>query len=427
MEEERHCDKNKNKNKVFLFLFYVHLLLITILVIFLTIKGFLLSSSTTVCACHRFHPRHWYPPLLISSSFAALLAFLFLVAATHKLRVTFWVSPLLTCGSGFLFLYIGTSGSFVVAVFTLVFALIQSVYTCWVVPRMDYATRLLSVSLPSGSVLVTNMCSVAGAIVIGTVFSCFLVLGMGGARAIFTIQRWFYFLYMFLIILSLAWGMHVIRSVLHIAISRVGYMYFTQQRVELDLRQALNDAMKYSLGSACLGSALVLLLGIVQGSARAMVSVAGDTDEFMFSCASCYSGIARKVVAYGNRWGFVHVGVYGKGIVKASRDVWETFRKVGMESVIDSDLTSSFCFLCGVAGGSACSLVGGSWAVVVEKSYATEVSIYGFLIGYFIVRIAMSLTEAWVSAYYVAYADNPQSLDFDSTIRDRIKKLQQAS
>jgi hypothetical protein len=87
----------------------------------------------------------------------------------------------------------------------------------------------------------------------------------------------------------------------------------------------------------------------------------------------------------------VQVGVYNKGFVQASMDTWEMLRRVGLEPIIDRDLTGSFCFLCGMAGGAICTLVGGTWTFAVHKSYATEVSIYAFLIGYFMVRDQLSL------------------------------------
>jgi len=111
----------------------------------------------------------------------------------------------------------------------------------------------------------------------------------------------------------------------------------------------------------------------------------GDADEFMFSCTDCCFVVGSRLVRYGNRWGFVQVGVYNKGFVEASMDTWALFGRVGLEPLIDSDLTSSFCFLCAVAGGSAAALTGGAWAFVVHRDYATEVSIYAFLIGYYMV------------------------------------------
>ncbi|KAL0453367.1 UNVERIFIED_CONTAM: hypothetical protein Slati_1314800 [Sesamum latifolium] len=180
------------------------------------------------------------------------------------------------------------------------------------------------------------------------------------------------------------------------------------------------------MGSICIGSILVPVLAVIRGLARTVSLVSGDVDEFMCLCANCCAGVASRIVAYGNRWGFVHVGVYNKGIVQASMDTWEMFRRAGMEKLIDSDLTSSFCFLCGVAEGSVCGLVGGTSALFIHRSYATEVSLYAFLTGYFMNRVAMASVQASVTAYYVAYAENPQSQQFDSTIPTYIRGLQRS-
>lgn len=40
-------------------------------------------------------------------------------------------------------------------------------------------------------------------------------------------------------------------------------------------------------------------------------------------------------------------------------------------------------------------------------------------------RVALAWQQACVSAYYVAYAENPQSLQFDATIPVRIQELLQ--
>ncbi|XP_059669847.1 protein PNS1-like [Cornus florida] len=229
-------------------------------------------------------------------------------------------------------------------------------------------------------------------------------------------------MFILVILLSLAWTMQVIKNTLQVTISHVKYMHFSCG-ADLDTSMALHDTFKHSIGSICIGSVLVPVLGVIHGSAQATSLISGDADEFMFSCTNCYSGVASRLITYGNRWGFVHLGVYKKGFVQASIDTWETFKRAGLEPLIDSDLTSSFCFLCGVAGGAICTLVGGSWALVVYKGYATEVSIYAFLIGYFMCRVAMAWPQACVSAYYVAYAENPQSVQFDQTIPARIQVL----
>ncbi|KAA8518352.1 hypothetical protein F0562_015765 [Nyssa sinensis] len=403
--------------KLFRNLFYLHIFLITILIIFLTIRGLLSAAHN-----HHFHPRKWYPPLLASTACAGIVVFAW-QWITHcnpakAFKAAFWLGPLLTCGVGILLISIGSAGSLAAGAVAIVSALIQSLYSCWVNPRFDHAIKVLSVSIafPPAETIVLVILS----ILTGAFYSSFLVVGIGGATATRTSLD---VLFILVVLLSLAWTMHVIKYTLQVTISRVKYMHFACG-LDFDTRVAFLDAIKHSIGSIFIGSALVPVLSLIRGSARAMSLVSGDADEFMFSCANCYSGVSSRLVTYGNRWGFVHVGVYNKGFVQASSDTWEIFRSVGLEPLIESDLTSSFCFLSGVAGGAICTLVGGSWTLAVHKEYATEVSIYAFLIGYFMSRVAMAWPQACVSAYYVAYAENPQNLRFDSTIPDRIQELQ---
>ncbi|RVW90320.1 hypothetical protein CK203_036698 [Vitis vinifera] len=261
-------------------------------------------------------------------------------------RAAFWLSPLLT--------------------------LIQSLYACWVNPRFEYATKVLSISMapspPSTGFVFLSVVS-------GTVYATFLVAGIGGATAIGT---------------------------------------------SIDTRVHPGNPTELSLDNACDQEHTACHHGT-----HCVPEIHGTRMSFCFSCANCYSGVASTLVMYGNRWGFVHVGVCNKGFVQASGETWEMFKRAGLEPVINYDLTGSFCFLSGVAVGAICTLVAGSWALVIHKSYATEVSIYAFLIGYLICRIAMAWPQACVSAYYVAYSEDPQSVRFDSTtIRDCIDRIQ---
>lgn len=360
-------------------LFFLHLFLIAVLVIFLTIRGFLPAGKD-----RHFHHLRWYTPLLSSVACGGAIAIAWQSitrrSPSRAVRAAFWISPLLTCGVGLLLISIGSPASLAVGVLALVFSLIQSLYACWVNPRFEYATKVLYISTaPSpprtGFVILT--------VVSGAVYAAFLVAGIGGATAVGTTN--INVVLILVILLSLAWTMHVIRNISHVTMARIIYMKL-MCGTEINIRMAFQDTFRYLLASICIGSILAPLIGVVRGLSRAMNLVAGGTDEFLFSCAHCYSGVASALIRYGNRWGFVHVGVCNKGFVQASHEAWETFERAEMEPVINYDLTSSFCFLSGVAVGGVCTLVAGSWALVVHKSYATEVSIYAFLIGYFIVR-----------------------------------------
>lgn len=98
------------------------------------------------------------------------------------------------------------------------------------------------------------------------------------------------------------------------------------------------------------------------------------------------TGIADQMVAWGNRWGLVHVAAYGKSFGTASRDVWEMFIKQGMGRLLDNDLTGPICFMWGTTGGSVAALTAGPWVLLVNQEYFIAATIYAFLIGYFMVH-----------------------------------------
>lgn len=430
--------------KLLQFLFYFHLLLITILAIFLTLRGVVLSQK------HHFHPRRWYPPLLTSIASAGVFSFAWqwitYSCPSKAIKICFWLGPLSTCAVGIVFLLISSAACSAVGAIFIISAFIQTLYTCWVNPRFEYAAKILQVSLASPPAKTTFL--VILSIVTSAVYACLLVSGIGGATAIGTKLD---ILFILVILLSLAWSMQVIKNILQVIVSRIKYIHFAYG-ADMDTLIVFRDTMNHLVGSVCVGSILVPIFGVTGASGRGISLIAGDTDEFLFSCAKCYSNVASTLEKHGNWWGFVQLAVYNKGFVQASVDTWEMFRQVGLETLINSDLTGAFCFFSGVMGGGVCTLVGGSWTLLVQKSYTAEVSIYAFFIGYFTVRdygitnipwlqtckqtnfcdllvmfqcrIALAWPQACVSAYYVAYAQNPQSLRFDSTIPVRIQELQ---
>lgn len=396
--------------------FNVHLCLVAVLVIFLTVRGLQSASS------HHFHPEKWYPPLLASIGSSGIIAFSWQAftsfSPSKALKTAFWFSPVLSIASGIFFVIVGSRGGLAAGVILIVSSFMLSIYICWINHRLNYAIQLLAVSTkypPTNTPIV-----VIGSIVAGILYASFLIIGIGGAIAV---RSGFKVLFIAAILLSLTWTLQVIKNIVQVTISRIKYLNLAWGR-DKDLQSAFYETIKHLVGTISLGSVINPLFCVIQGSARLMRLVAGETDEFLFSCAHCYSQLALIMRSHGNRWGFVHVGVYNKGIVQASYDTWEAFKRVDLEMVIESDLTVTFCILCGVSGGAICSIISGIWALVIHKSYATEVAIYAFLIGYFLCRIGMAWPQACVSAYYVAFADNHQHPRFDSTVPQRIRDLQ---
>ncbi|KAG2273170.1 hypothetical protein Bca52824_067725 [Brassica carinata] len=398
-------------------LLFSQLTLTSLLVIVLTIRGLILASS------HHFHPKKWYPPLLasVAVSGVASLAWqcIFIYNPPRAVRATFWLSPILTCSVGILLVLIGTAVDAGVGAVFVLFAITQSLYGCWITTRLEYTDKILSLSTafpPARTREVTTL-----SIFISVVYSGFLVTGIGGATSTRTNLD---LLFISVILIGLAWTMQVLKNAQQVAISRARYVNFAHGE-DMDAWSALLVTVKHLTGSICIGSTLVPITVLIRGSIRSVNLMSGSSDEVMYSGADCFSTLANKMVTCGNRWGFVHVGTYDKGFVEASSDTWKKFRSHnGLEKVIDSDLTSSLCFLSAVSVGAVSSLTAGIWVLLVHKDYAFEVTLYAFIIGYFVGRVGLAWLQACVLAYYVAYSEDPQNIRFDGTIPQRIQRFQ---
>ncbi|KAI5427649.1 hypothetical protein KIW84_032888 [Lathyrus oleraceus] len=406
---------------IFKILFYSQLLLISVLVILVTRYDRTSDSSTT----HHFHPDKWYPPLLASTLCAGILGFTWhcIISCYPKkaLIAAFWLSPLLTLVMGFMFMSIGTPWSLIPGLGSFSFALFQSIYGCRVnrSNMIKYTAKMfqdLIRFLPA-----KTKCLAFLSITVGTLYCCFLVYGIGGARRDIGNRTIHAYIYILLIILSLGWTMQVMKNAMQVTISWVQYTGFTNH-IGTNIRAAFRDTIKHLIGSVSLGSILVPVIELFRDFARLLNLYICKDD------CSCAMELAAHLTTWGNIWGFVQVGAYRKGFVQASSDTWEMFmNRVGLLELIDLDITGTFCFLSGVAVGAICCLVCGIWSLIVYKDYTMELSIYAFIIGYFICRLAIAWPQASVSAYYVAYAQNPENFPCRFTIEERLNQLRIAS
>ncbi|KAK9155039.1 hypothetical protein Sjap_002519 [Stephania japonica] len=442
-----------NGSDLFLVLFITQILAITVLTISLTIYTFMISPSH-----HRrpsFHPLHFYPPLLTSSAFSSLFAFaaqsslssrLSTLSYSSKLRrpivAAFFLAPLSLLSFAILLLAIGSAASFAVAALAIVASSILALYSCWAAPRVPHAAKLISSSALSSTDesnstrrASSTKLALSVALLVATAHSLLIVCAIAAATAS-RIGVQFRTSFFLAILLSLAWTMHVLRGLVHVHFAGIAFNCFTNnsQNTTVSARWSWWSTellgvlcpSRACVGSVCIGAVVEPAIGAVRGAARAVGVVGGERDEFMFSCESWCSGVGREVVRYGNRWGYVGFGVSNKGFVGASMEAWGMFEMRGMVRLIDKDLTGAICFMWGVTGGSLCALLGGSWALAVDRSYAFAVAVYAFLIGYFMARIGMARPQACVSAYHVAYAEDSNNPRFDSTIPERMQELQRS-
>ncbi|QHO55923.1 hypothetical protein DS421_3g69280 [Arachis hypogaea] len=194
------------------------------------------------------------------------------------------------------------------------------------------------------------------------------------------------------LVLSLAWTSKIMRNVVNISVSRVVALYYLRG-MQSSTKFGFLRALTRNLGSACLGSLFVPAIEATKVVARFLNLVEGE-DEFLFCCARCCFRVMESIFRYGNGWAYVQIAAYGKGFVAASQDTWSLFKRLEMEPIVDSDITSSICFLSGVSIASICVIAVSPWISQLYQNFTATLSLLTFFIGYLLTRIAMALPQA---------------------------------
>eukprot|EP00249_Psilotum_nudum_P024318 c29151_g1_i3 orf=848-1822(+) len=314
----------------------------------------------------------------------------------------------------------GLSLNLALGVLLIIFAVAQSLYSCWVSYRLKYAGDILSASLtPANRAL--GIYRISNCILIVASFWMALwIFGLVGA-----VKHTLSSLIVVVLLGSLAWTMEVLRNIVHGTVAGVvAQVYFDGGNpTQYSVKTSLHRVCTTSFGSICLGSSIVPILHALRMAARGLNRLQGE-NEFLFSCANCFMGIMDTLIGFGNNWAYVQVVVYGKPFIKASQDTWNLIKHCKLDVLINTDLTSSVCVLSGISGGMLCVLVSGGWTFATHKDLTTSISILAFIIGYSLVLIAMAVPQACVAVHYVSYAENPANQQFiQSPIPERLNEL----
>ncbi|XP_017425802.1 uncharacterized protein LOC108334456 isoform X2 [Vigna angularis] len=360
--------------------------------------------------------KYFLPQVEASSFMSIILAFIWQGAIrkwpTLMLHFILWFTFVMSLAAGILLICFQKPATDGVGVCFIAFAIGNGLYACWVSHRIKFCCKVLSLSLQPVSKFPDLNKPTYHVLGVGFLWISLWILAVVGALN-------FYFppLTIILLVLSLQWTTEVMRNVVNITVSRAIALYYLRG-MQSNTQFCFLRALTRNLGSACLGSLFVPAIEALRIVARGLNLLEGE-DEFMFCCARCCLRVMDSVFRNGNGWAYVQIAAYGKGFVKASRDTWALFEKEDMVSIVDSDITSSICFLTGVCSGSICVIVVAAWTHTVHQSFTATLSLLTFLIGYLLTRISMAVPHACVSCYYVCYAENPDNRLFDKTIKDR--------
>lgn len=414
-------------NQISLCLFLLHLAAAGFAVgffVFHAVKDIVQHPRSRSARVERSLLREWLPPVEGAVALSIVLAFAWQKAVRAwpraMVRVILWSGFGVTLAVGAMLMCFSMPATVGLGVAMVVFSIGTGLYACWVTRRVGFTALVFECAVrPVDKFRGLNgpaYVMVAAGFVWISVW-CVAVIGAANFR--------FAGLTILALVVSLAWTAEVMRNVANLTASRVIALYYLRG-MQSSVQFSFQRALSYNLGSACLGSLFVPTIEALRILARGLNLLEGE-DEFMFSCAHCCLNVMNAVFTYGNSWAFVHIAAYGRGFVQASRSTWWQFeRQPGMAALADADITSSVCFLTGVTSGALCVALAGSWAYATHKHYTATVSLLSFYVGYLMTRIGMALPQACVGCYYVCFAENPGSRLFDSTIPDRLRKMQDA-
>uniref|UniRef100_A0A7N0ZX55 Choline transporter-like protein n=2 Tax=Kalanchoe fedtschenkoi TaxID=63787 RepID=A0A7N0ZX55_KALFE len=412
-------------NKISLFVFSLHMAAAIGLVCFLVYRAVdgLIDARDKTRRREERVLRHFLPQVEAASLLSITLAFLwqkaFRMWPRFMIHLILWASFAMSLSAGILLICFQTPSTDGVGVCLIAFAVGNGLYACWVTRRIGFSTKVLIKSLEPVAKFPDLNHPTYWMLVAGFFWMSLWIMAVIGALN-------FYFppLIIFGLVLSLMWTAEVMRNVANLTVSRVIALYYLRG-MQSSTNSCFQRALSRNLGSACLGSLFVPAIEALRILARGLNLLEGE-DEFMFSCAHCCLNVMNSIFSYGNSWAFVQIASYGKGFVKASQDTWELFKIRKMEPIVDSDITSSICFLTGVCSGSICLIAVAAWTFAVHKGFTATISMLSFFVGYLMTRIAMALPHACVSCYYVCYseADNPDARLYGKIIQDRLSLIE---
>lgn len=412
-------------------IFYTQFTLISILTIYLI----LWSQRQT-----HFRQEKWLPPILTAVIAAGISALAWQWLTMHHpswiLKAAFSLSPVLTCAVGLMFFHVRSETSHLLGISCICFTACQILHSCWVFSQLPYATSVIEESTEHVPPNVPRLVQLT--ILGATIYSCFLVCGIGGATALKTTPN---MVYIGVILLSLTWTMLVAINAVQVLVSRLKYIHFTCG-VQMGLVAICIDMIRHMMGSITFGSAMIPIFGLLRSAAKAIT---------LLICRNDGARVSAALLKRANWWGLVHVGVQNMDFIQSSTHIWEHFHDAEMDMVIETDLTEVLCFFCGLTGGSVAALVAGLMALSFHRDYAIELSLFAAYIGYLMVkilrldiplmviakfnsfpfwfgallqcRISLAWLQASIAAYYVAYADNTESPRISFLVPSRIDEL----
>jgi Plasma-membrane choline transporter len=239
--------------------------------------------------------------------------------------------------------------------------------------------------------------------------------------------RWVngYAFWLFLLV-SLYWVAQVIKNVVHVtAAGTFASWYFYAKEDTKDARHghvgmppnptlhAFKRSVTTSFGSICLGSLIVAILQTLRTLARLVRRGKGNhwALRMIACCCECMLSVVERLLQYFNLYAFSLVAIYGMTYWQSAKETMHLIRSHGIEAIINDDLIVPVLTMGCVAGGLVCGAVGGLMALSLEMAvYIPYMAVLGFLIGFIMMIVALSVVESGVVTIFVCFALDPEAL-----------------
>ncbi|ETV75194.1 hypothetical protein, variant 1 [Aphanomyces astaci] len=231
-------------------------------------------------------------------------------------------------------------------------------------------------------------------------------------------------MYLFLMLLSLCWGLHVLRNIVHCTTAgTIGEWWFsidTHHAVRRSARRAVTSAF----GSICLGSLLVAALWALR---LLLLTTKRRKGGGANACLECIAGALDTHLRAFNKFAYCQVALYGKDFRTAGADTLQLFREKGYTGIVQESLVSMVLCMGSLVVGATTGVVGVGYlyatmacsdaegaALSPQECETFNVVIMAFVacssMGYAMCSVMCSTLDSIVATIFVCFAEDPVAL-----------------
>jgi len=213
----------------------------------------------------------------------------------------------------------------------------------------------------------------------------------------------------FLLLISLYWTLEVLRNIGHTTTAGVVATWWFNPSATTATWPSFVRATTTSLGSICLGSLIVAILQAVRQIVR---EAAKSRDCGFLACILlCLLDWIESLVRYFNMYAYTRVAIYGTDYITSAKETWQMFVSRGFEVIVNDDLTGMVLAMGSIIGGVVTGVICGVWAHAELASMAwVYIGIVGFVIGYIMVFLIMTVIQSAVATTYVVWSEDPATI-----------------